>query len=130
MFVLDTNTVIYYFKGVGRVRDHLLGSDPAEVALPTVVLYELEYGAMRMGAADRRRQLVDALLSTVVILPFDVAAARSAAKIRADLETQGTPIGPIDVLIAATALASQATLVTHNVREFTRIPGLSIIDWF
>jgi predicted nucleic acid-binding protein len=63
-------------------------------------------------------------------LPFEREAALAAARIRAQLEQQGTPIGSLDVLIAGTAIALQATLVTHNVREFSRVPGLAIVDWY
>ena len=70
------------------------------------------------------------LLDTVTVLPLDVDAARKAAGIRARLERQGTPIGPMDTLIAGTALAYNTTLVTHNTAEFQRIPGLQLTDWF
>lgn len=64
------------------------------------------------------------------MVPFDSNAALTAAKIRAQLEQLGTPIGPMDILIAGAALALQATLVTHNIKEFSRVPGLALIDWY
>ncbi|MBM3788553.1 MAG: type II toxin-antitoxin system VapC family toxin [Acidobacteria bacterium] len=70
------------------------------------------------------------LVGACRVLPFDEMAARTAARIRLDLEARGSPIGPIDTLIAATALAHGAILVTHNVREFERVAGLIIEDWF
>ncbi|MFM7369702.1 MAG: PIN domain-containing protein, partial [Sphaerospermopsis kisseleviana] len=70
------------------------------------------------------------IINRVNLVPFDRDAAFAAAKIRADLEQKGTPIGSIDVLIAGIAVALQATLVTHNVNEFSRVSGLSIVDWF
>lgn len=130
MFALDTNTLVYLFKGAGRVGERLLAESPAAVAIPSVVLYELELGiALSSQPAKRRRQL-DALLGAVAVLPFEQAAARSAAHIESSLRSTGTPIGPRDVLIAGTALAHGATLVTHNVREFRRVRGLSVTDWY
>ena len=73
---------------------------------------------------------LETLLRSLPILPFGEAEARAAARIRADLETVGKPIGPHDVLIAATALAHGATLVTHNLREFRRVKGLLVEDWY
>jgi tRNA(fMet)-specific endonuclease VapC len=69
-------------------------------------------------------------MSRVNLVLFDREAALAAAKIRAELEQQGTPIGQMDVLIAGTAIALQATLVTHNIKEFSRVSGLTIVDWY
>jgi len=77
----------------------------------------------------RKGQLAE-LLDAVTVLPFDIDSARRAARLRARLERQGTPIGPMDTLIAGTALAHNATLVTHNTAEFQRIPELQVADWF
>ena len=130
MFALDTNSLIYFFKGVGRVAERLLSTPPSEIALPTVVLYDLEVGIAKSRAAKKRRDQLDEMLSIVRLLPFDRAPADASARIRANLEALGTPIGPIDTLIAGTALAVGATLVTHNVKEFERVSGLRIIEWF
>ncbi len=78
----------------------------------------------------RRRAQFDALLELVTILPFDRPAASQAAAIRAALEASGQPIGPIDTLIAGTALANGATLVSRNLREFRRVPQLQVVDWY
>ena len=130
MHALDTNSVIYFFKGRGRVAERLLGTPPKEVAIPSVVLYELELGIAKSSTPDRRRSQLDELVGLVNVLPFDAAEARVAARIRADLEKSGRPIGPYDVLIAATVLRHGATLVTHNVDEFSRVSGLAIEDWY
>ena len=130
MYALDTNSVIYFFKGMGRVAERLLGTPPREVALPAVVLYELELGLAKSSAPERRRSQLDELVRRVLILPFGPAEARVTARIRADLERAGEPIGPLDFLIAGTALAHGSTLVTHNMKEFSRIGGLSVEDWY
>lgn len=130
MYALDTNTVSYFLKGRGRVADRLLAESPAQVGLPSVVLYELVYGAARSEAPADLKARLELLLRTLRILQFGEAEARAAAGIRADLEAVGKPIGPVDVLIAATALAHSATLVTHNVREFRRVKGLRVEDWY
>jgi len=130
VYVLDTNTVVFFFKGHGRVAEQLLARKPAEVALPTIVLYELEVGVSRSTDPDQRRRQLDTLLEAMRIIPFGPAEARAAARIRGELESSGKGIGPLDNLIAATALASGGTLVTHNTREFRRVRGLSVEDWY
>ena len=130
MFALDTNSVVYLFKGAGRVGDHLLAVAPSEVAIPAVVLYELEVGALGSNQAVRRRNQLDTLLTSIVVLPFDDTAARRSAELDVALRKAGSGIGPMDTLIAGTALAHGATLVTRNVREFRRVKGLSVIDWY
>ena len=94
------------------------------------MLYELAYEAARSQAPPELKARLEALLRSLPILPFGEADARAAARIRADLETVGKPIGPHDVLIAATALAHRATLVTRNLREFRRVKGLRVEDWY
>ncbi len=130
MLALDTNTLIYYFKGTGRVADHLKAAAPRDVAIPAVVLYELMVGINRSTQPNVRRKHLRTLLQTIRILPFDESCAQAAADIRAQLEHAGKPIGPLDTLIAGTALAHSATLVTHNTGEFSRVPGLAVVDWF
>jgi tRNA(fMet)-specific endonuclease VapC len=130
MFALDTNTLIYFFKGIGSVGERLLGCAPAEIAIPAVVVYEIETGIAKSTEPERRRVQFDRLLDVVSVLPFDQTAAARAAGIRAVLEAEGRPIGPLDTLIAGTALSHNATLVTHNLREFSRVPNLPVVDWF
>ncbi len=130
MFAPDTNTLIYFFKGLGRVKDRLLSISPADVAIPCVVLYELEVGIARSNQPSKRRAQLDALLAVVAILPFDTAAAREAAEVSSLLRKSGTVIGPMDTLIAGIALAHGATLVTHNTGEFRRVRGLRLADWY
>lgn len=130
MYVLDTNSVSYFLKGRGRVADRLLALPPRSVGLPAIVLYELDYGASRSGAPRRLRERLDVLLGSLRILPFGEAEARTAARTRVALEKAGQPIGPMDLLIAATALEQGAVLVTHNVKEFRRVRGLRVEDWY
>jgi len=130
MYVLDTNTLIYYFKGLGRVAERLLECPPREIAIPSIVLYELEAGLAKSSAPEKRRQQLEALTGLVSVLPLGTKEAQAAAIIRASLEAEGTPIGPMDTLIAGIALAHQGTLVTHNTKEFSRVDGLQIIDWY
>ena len=130
MYVLDTNTLIYYFKGQGDVAQHMAAVPPQDIAISTIVLFELQVGIAKSTAPAKRTQQLQQLLSRVNLVPFDRDAALAAATIRAQLEQQGTPIGPIDVLIAGVAVSRQATIVTRNVGEFSRVVGLSIVDWY
>jgi tRNA(fMet)-specific endonuclease VapC len=130
MVVLDTNTLIYFFRGEGQVADHLLATPPSTVAVPTLVVYELETGIAKSSDNARRRMQLDAMLDVVDVIPFGLAEARCAAAIRARLEAAGTPIGPLDTLIAGVALANNATLITRNSREFGRVEGLTVANWY
>jgi len=130
MFLLDTNAVIYFFKGQGKVAERLFAVEAGEVAISSVSLYEIEVGIAKSSQPTRRRKQFDSFLAVVSVLPFDSAAARAAATLRAELESRGLPIGPLDNLIAGVALAHRATLVTRNTREFSRLPGLALMDWY
>ncbi|MBI4705379.1 MAG: type II toxin-antitoxin system VapC family toxin [Deltaproteobacteria bacterium] len=128
--LLDTNTLIYYFKGIGRVAQRLLATPPRQVAVSTVTLYEIETGIAKSQNPGTRRKQLSEFESLVTVLGLGREEARTAARIRAQLEAAGTPIGPLDNLIAGIAVAQNATLVTHNVKEFQRVPGLAVLDWF
>jgi tRNA(fMet)-specific endonuclease VapC len=130
MYVLDTNTLIYFFKGMGKVSEKLLNTPPKEVGVPSIVIYELEVGIAKSSSPEKRTAQLADLLSIVNILPFGLQEAKSASLIRVALEKQGQSIGPFDTLIAGTALTNKATLVTHNIKEFGRISQLQIEDWF
>lgn len=130
MFLLDTNTCIRFLNGRSEsIRLRLEEVSPDRVSLCSVVKAELFYGAAK--SADPSKTLNRALrfAERFVSLPFDDAAALRYGEIRAMLEKAGTPIGPNDLLIAAITLAHLATLVTHNTREFSRIPDLQLADW-
>ena len=129
-YVLDTNTLIYFFKGLGDVSKHMLAQSPSELSIPTVVLFELEVGIAKSTSPRKRKSQLQEITALVNVLPFGIAESKSAAQIRVKLEKQGLPIGPYDVLIAATAMANNMILVTHNQKEFGRIEGLRIEDWY
>jgi tRNA(fMet)-specific endonuclease VapC len=130
MYVLDTNTLIYFFKGIGKVAEKLLSIPPKNIGLPSIVLYEILVGIAKSISPEKRTFQLEQLATTVNILPFGRKEAGYAAKIRAGLETKGQPIGPYDVLIAATAISNNGILVTHNLNEFQRVDGLRIEDWY
>jgi len=130
VFVLDTNAVVHYFKGQGRIAERLLSTPPGDVALPSIVVFELMVGVLRSDAPARRQAQLQLFLRTVETLVFGDAEAEAATQVRSDLEAQGLPIGALDVLIAGTALAHHATLVTRNTREFARVDGLSVENWY
>ena len=130
MYVLDTNTLIYFFKGMGNVATRLLATSPAEIAIPSVVLFELEFGLAKSTSPRKRRAQLNEICALVELLPFGDKEAKIAAQVRAQLEKKGTPIGTCDLLIAATALARSGILVTNNSREFSRVPNLQVDNWF
>jgi tRNA(fMet)-specific endonuclease VapC len=130
VYALDTSAVLDFFRGKGGVAKNLLEMPPKEIAIPAIVAYEVWVGVLGSRAAKARREQYEEFLTAVEVLPFDDAVARRAAELRNDLERRGVGIGPMDTLIAATALAHGATLVTRNVREFGRIAGLKVVDWF
>jgi tRNA(fMet)-specific endonuclease VapC len=130
MYILDTNTLIYFFKGIGNVSTCLLKKPPRSIGIPTIVLFELEVGIAKSTSPKKRHLQLESLTSMVNILPLGRDEVKCAAAIRADLENRGKPIGPYDVLIAGTALANKGVLVTHNTSEFERIEGLQLEDWY
>jgi tRNA(fMet)-specific endonuclease VapC len=129
-YCLDTNTLIYFFKGLGEVSNRLLTTPPGEIAIPTIVIFELEVGIGKSTSPRKRIAQLHQITSLVNIVSFGQSEAKCAAGIRIKLEKQGIPIGPYDILIAASALASNSTLVTHNTKEFERVAGLKIEDWY
>jgi len=130
MYVIDTNTLIYFFKGIGSVPDKFLAVPPKDIAIPAVVLYELEYGISKSTSPRKRQAQLKELCSLVEVLPFEETAAGFSASVRASLEKKGTPIGACDVLIAGTALANKGILVTNNTKEFSRISKLKLENWY
>jgi tRNA(fMet)-specific endonuclease VapC len=131
MLILDSNTISYYFRGDPQVVPRLQSVRPGNLGVPAIVEYELRYGLMRLPqeAAAPRLAALAQFLRPVQVLPFDAECAALAASVRVSLEAAGTPIGPHDTLIAATALRHQATLITRNVREFSQVPGLQWLNW-
>jgi tRNA(fMet)-specific endonuclease VapC len=129
-YLLDTNTCIQYLNGRSpKVKQRLERTPAQEIVICSVVKSELFYGAMKSVNPARSLAKQKKFLNRFGSLPFDDQSAEIYGQIRAQLESQGTPIGPADLLIAAIAITNQTTLVTHNTREFSRVAGLQIEDW-
>ena len=128
-FLLDTNVCIAVMRGQAAAVSRLSARAPGECAVSAVTAYELFTGVAKCREPEREHGKVMRLLSAVHVLPFDDAAARCAALVRAELEAAGQVCGPYDLLLAGHALALGLTLVTNNVRELSRISGLRIEDW-
>jgi tRNA(fMet)-specific endonuclease VapC len=128
-YLLDTNMASYVIKGnVPNVRERLLKVPMAEVGISVVTEAELRYGIARRPDAARLRIAVEEFLVRVEVLPWDSEAAKHYAELRADLEKKGEPMGNLDIMIAAHALAAEVVLVTHD-RGFRRVKELKIEDW-
>jgi tRNA(fMet)-specific endonuclease VapC len=133
MICLDTNIVIGIVNGRNSSLRHRLGEQMRAgmpVALPAIALFEMRYGFAKSDRRDHNEHLLERFLGLgIAVLPFVAEDAAHAGDIRADLESKGTPIGHYDYLLAAQARRRGATLVTANVREFARVPGLLVADW-
>lgn len=129
-YLLDTNTCIRFINGRSpRIRAKLLTIDDTDIAISTIVQAEMYAGSAKSQTSQRSREIQEEFFRRFVTIPFDTLTARIYGDIRGHLETQGTPIGGNDLLIAATAIAHDLMLVTHNTREFRRVPGLKLEDW-
>jgi tRNA(fMet)-specific endonuclease VapC len=126
MYLLDTNTLIYFFKGMGNVSQCLLSQSPQNISIPSIVIFELEVGIAKSTSPQKRTKQLHEILSFVNIISFGEKEAKVSAGIRANLEKKGTPIGQYDLLIGGTTIANQAILVTRNISEFERIEKLQI----
>jgi tRNA(fMet)-specific endonuclease VapC len=127
--LLDTNVIIHYLKGDPGIVARIHKSPPGDLAIPAIVLYELEYGTLQSKFPARRQRDLEEGWARIQHIPFDSDAAMAAARVRVGLEKQGLTIGPLDLLIAGTALSRGATLVSNNAAEFARVPGLRVVDW-
>lgn len=128
-YLLDTNILSDLLRNPGgRAARRLAVVGDAAVCTSVVVACELRYGAVKKGS-PRLSERIEAVLGSLDVLAFDQDADRRYAEVRSHLERQGTPIGPNDLLIAAHALALDLTLVTGDVEEFARVPGLSTENW-
>ncbi|HEX7476857.1 MAG TPA: type II toxin-antitoxin system VapC family toxin [Polyangiales bacterium] len=128
-FLLDTDTCIYALKQDEAVLQNLLAHSPADVGVSVITEAELRTGAAKSASAAKTLRLLERFLQPIEIADFVSADAASYAAIRAKLERAGTPIGPLDTLIAAQAVARKLTLVSNNQREFRRVPGLRVENW-
>ena len=126
-FLLDTDTSIHALRHNPEARSRLESLTPEDVAVSAMNEAELRYGALNSLHPDKRTKDVEAFLEPIVVLPFDAEAAKEHARLRMALRKM--PVGERDLVIASVALARRLTIVTHNQREFSRIPGLETIDW-
>ena len=129
-YMLDTNICIYAIKNrPEQVLERIRENREAGLCISSITLSELEYGAAKSSNPDRNRAAILRLLLVLDVLPFHDRCALEYGRIRAGLEKAGTPIGPLDTLIAAHAKAAGLVLVTNNVKEFARVPGLTVENW-
>ena len=128
--ILDTNICIYLMKNNPPcVRQNFAAYRAGEIGISSISVAELEYGVRKSAAPERNAHVLESFLLPLEIIPFDMAAAQVYGVIRTNLERRGQPIGSMDMLIAAVALSRKCTLVTHNIREFARVEGLSCETW-
>ena len=128
MILLDTNIVVAYLNGHEQVARRII-ERVSEISVPSLVAAELFYGARASVRAEENLSKLDRLCQVLPIVDFDLLAARHFGILKAELRKRGRPTGEIDAWIAAIALAHNATLVTHNTRDFQHIPGLQLEDW-
>jgi tRNA(fMet)-specific endonuclease VapC len=128
-FLLDTNICIYIInRRPMAVFERFADLRVGEIGISSITGAELDFGVAKSGSA-RNRDALAKFLAPLEILPFDEAAMRAYGPIRAGLERGGNPIGALDLLIAAHAQSLDVSLVTNNVREFSRVPGLRLENW-
>jgi len=128
--MLDTNICIYLIKKrPAEVIEKIKQMDPADMVVSTITVSELQYGAARSADPEKNRNALEKFLAAFEVLPFDTGAALHYGEIRAGLEKEGTPIGAMDLLIAAHVRSLGLVLVTNNTREFERVPGLRLENW-
>ncbi len=129
-YLLDTNICIYLIKKKPlKILEKLRMSDISDVAISSVTMAELEYGVTKSGKPEQNRDALTEFTTPLEIVQFDAVAAYHYGQIRAYLELRGTPIGSMDMLIAAHAISLSYILVTNNEREFQRVQGLIIENW-
>ncbi len=128
-YLLDTNTCIYTLKRQGGTVDRLRQHSPEDLGVTIITVAELWFGARKSARPESTRREVDAFLKPFDVLPFDHAAEEAYGRLRFELEHLGPPIGERDLLIASIGVAQGLTVVTHNISEFGRVPGLKIEDW-
>jgi len=129
-YMLDTNICIYAIKHKPkqvflRLQEH----EPSEICISSVTYAELVHGVEKSKSIEKNRVALTLLLANIEIMNFDSLAAECYGRIRADLEKSGTPIGPLDMMIAGHAKSLDYTVVTNNTKEFIRVKGLKLENW-
>jgi tRNA(fMet)-specific endonuclease VapC len=128
--LLDTNICIYFLNRASeRLIEHFHRLSPSEIKLSSITVAELFYGADKSKARIKNRKIAEEFVSTFQIIPFDARCCNYYSKIRNALEKSGTPIGPMDMLIASICLANNLIFVTNNTKEFKRITELKVENW-
>jgi tRNA(fMet)-specific endonuclease VapC len=129
-FMLDTNICIELLRGrAARLFQRMRRHSPDEISISSITLAELQYGASKSARPEHHAQAIIEFCAPLAILPFDSLAAEAYGPVRSDLERKGTPIGPLETLIAAHALSQDLILITGNEREFRRVSGLKVENW-
>lgn len=129
-YMLDTNICIYAIKHKPeKVIERLQEHDPSDICISSITYAELYHGVEKSQAVDKNKIALAILLSNIEIKDFDTKAAESYGRIRAELEKAGTPIGPLDTMIAGHAMSLGYIVVTNNTREFSRVTDLNLEDW-
>lgn len=127
-YLLDTDTVSFALRGEGNVAESLLSRKPSQLAVSSLTVGELRFGAEKRKSKKLHR-LIDSFLTGIGVLPFDLDAANHFGKLCAQLTRRGTPIGVVDTMIASHALALGRVLVTNNSRHFAKVTGLTLENW-
>ena len=129
-YMLDTNTCIYIIKRKPvEVIDRFRQLQISQVSISSITLSELEYGVIKSSKPEQNHLALAQFLAPIEILPYGDATAEHYGKLRVYLEKHGTPIGSLDMLIAAHALSTGCILITNNLKEFERVPNLKINNW-
>jgi tRNA(fMet)-specific endonuclease VapC len=124
-YLLDTDSVSFALRGHGQVSTRIRARKPSDLGISAITLAELRFGAERRGS-PKLHALIETFAASINVVPFDAQAATEFGRIGSLLAGRGTPIGEFDVLIAAHAVALRCSLVTNNVRHFSRVPGLVV----
>ena len=127
--LLDTDTCIYALKRNASVLERLLSRSRSDIAVSVITEAELRTGAAKSSTPEKTSHLLENFLRPLTVVEFTSADATTYARLRAKLERAGTPVGPLDTLIAAQAVSRKLVLVTNNQREFGRVPGLRLENW-
>jgi tRNA(fMet)-specific endonuclease VapC len=127
--MLDTDTVSLSWRGEGEVASRIVAHPPSELCVSSITIAELRFGADKRKSSKLHAR-IDTLIVTLEVVPFDEVCARHFGVIASTLAKEGTPIGDRDVMIAATAMAVQATLITRNVQHFRRVRALRVENWY
>ena len=129
-YYLDTNIIIYALKGqFPDLPEHFRRIAPQSIVIPTVVMAEIEFGAQKSHDYQTTIRLYRQFTDAFIKIPFSEKASSVYGLIRNELQSSGNLIGPNDLMIAATVMSEDGILVTHNIKEFTRVNGLRMEDW-